>query len=231
VSFCFVIGCFDGVEKSRMKITQGFICLAGIMALWASGQARADTIFDDSGTDYSSSGALCVDGASFAPICSSSRAVILAPAALFVSSGNYDVTQIDVALSYTEGTNGATISLFTDVSEAPGALLGSWAVSGQPFNSPPITAISGISGIALATGSGYFLQISPADASTVDNWSLNAGGVTGEVYDPPFGGLNQTLPVFEILGTQTTSAPEPSSLMMSCSALLALVAVRHRHKG
>jgi hypothetical protein len=116
---------------------------------------RAVTIFNDFAAGYSTQLAgYCVDGASVAPACSGTGS--LSPAALFESPGSYDLTQIDVALTYSEGTNSVVISLFTDVSGAPGALLGSWPESGQPVSSPPVTTISGISGITLANGATFY---------------------------------------------------------------------------
>src|SRR5579863_3075320 len=92
-----------------------------VWALLLGSSANADAIFNDFGPGYGTAlGGYCVDGFSAAPICSSlpTGSVGLAPGALFVSSGNFDLTQIDVSLSYDGGTNSAVISLFTDASNA-----------------------------------------------------------------------------------------------------------------
>ena len=222
-----------------MPWTSSSHCLTRFVSalVWAcifGSSANADAIFNDFGPGYSTGlGGYCVDGSSIAPICSSnlSGSADLTPAALFVAPGNYNVTQIDVALSYTEGTNSAVISLFTDASDAPGTLLGSWTVSGQPFNPLPVTTVSGIGGLTLTSGASYFLEISPGDASTEDGWTYNALGVTGEVYDPPFGGSGLTLPAFDILGSALASVPEPASIVISGTALLAIVAARRGQRG
>jgi hypothetical protein len=188
--------------------------------------ATADTIFSDFGSGDSVQGAsYCVDGASIAPFCSSglSGPNGLAPAALFVSTGSFDVTQIDVALTYVEGPNDAVVALYTDVSNAPGSLLGSWTVAGQPPNIPPVTTISGISGIALVAGGSYFIEISPGNAGTEDMWNENNVGLTGDLFDPPFGGQGLTLPAFDLIGTVAT--PEPSSLAVCLLAFAGALAV------
>jgi hypothetical protein len=208
----------------RLVVALAWVCIFGA-------SANADTIFNDFGTgDSTLLAEYCVDGTSIASFCSTlaTGSDGLAPAALFVSPGNYDVAQIDVSLSYTEGTNSALISLYTDASNAPGTLLGSWAVSGQPYSVPPVTTVSGISGITLTSGTSYFLQITAGGASTEDGWSENDLGLIGEVYDPPYGGSDLTLPAFDVLGTPLASVPEPSSFVISGTALLALLAARRR---
>jgi hypothetical protein len=189
--------------------------------------ANADTIFSDFGPGESAlSNGLCVYGSSIAPDCSlmPNDFSALTPASLFLSPGNYDVTQIDVALFNLAGTNSAVISLYT---AANFELLGSWGVSGQPSeDTPVITTISGISGIALTAGAAYYLEISPGGADTQDGWDLNAVGFTGYVLDSFITGV-QTLPAFDVLGTPLASVPEPAPLLISSLALLVLVVV-HR---
>jgi hypothetical protein len=198
--------------------------------LFLAASAHANTIFNDFGSGYSSQlENYCVDGSVPAPICATGipKGASVAPAALFTSPGNYDLTQIDLGLTFSEGTNSAVISLLTDVGGAPGALLDSWPISNQPISTPPVTTISGISGITLLSGDSYFLQVSPGADDTRDGWSFNNTGATGTVYEPPDGGTDVTLPAFDVLGTPVAT-PEPGTIAICAAALLGLMAFRRR---
>jgi hypothetical protein len=149
----------------------------------------------------------------------------LAPAFAFMSTGNYFVGQIDLSLNWFQGTNSA--SLFTDVGNVPGVLLGSWAVSGQQnLPNPPLTTIAGITGIALASGASYFLQVAPGGATTEDGWVLgpSAGGL---LYEPgsSANGTIVRLPAFDLLGSAT---PEPVTAALVGFGLVVLFAARLR---
>jgi hypothetical protein len=216
------------VYRERGYSLCGRMASAGAFLFFLCSAAHADTIFTDFGAgDSSQLENYCVFGATPALVCSSSLSAgnPLAPAALFMSTGNYDLTQLDLGLTYSEGTNSAVISLFTDVGGAPGVLLDSWSISNQPASTPPVTTISGITGITLLSGDNYFLQVSPGADDTQDGWSFNNTGATGTVYDPPFGGSGLTLPAFDVLGTPVAT-PEPGQLAKCAAALLGLMALR-----
>lgn len=145
----------------------------------------------------------------------------------FTSPGNYSVSQIDVALTWVSGTNGAVVSLWTDGGSVPGTALGSWVVSNLPpfgSTSNQVATISGIGGIALSAGANYFLVVAPADSTTWDAWNLNATGATGLV-DQQIDGTwtlfpGSTLSAFDVLSGTT---PEPSTFVLLGTALLGLL--------
>ena len=153
-----------------------------------------------------------------------------APAAAFTATGDYVVSQLDLSLNWYQGTNSMTVSLLTDSGNAPGALLGSWVISGLPnLPYPPITTISGITGVTLAGGTTYFLQVSPGDVTTQGGWLLGPS-IGGLMYFPsgvPGGGNTITvrLPAFDVVGT---AVPEPNTATLLTLGVASLVACAHR---
>jgi outer membrane protein assembly factor BamB len=130
------------------------------------------------------------------------------PSSEFTSPGNYRVTQISVALGHLSGTNGATIALLgAGQSGAPGRVLGSWSVSGQPACcGGPLTTVSGITGVNLLAGEKYFLQIAPGDDSTSDAWSFNNDGVSTPIYNGETQAYaSSTAPAFDVIGEVSAS--------------------------
>jgi hypothetical protein len=199
----------------------GLIALACASAL---ANASPITIFSSFGPGYTVAGdSLCVYGSSVASSCGGSGTFVWAPAAAFMSTGNYVVSQIDVSLNWFQGTDSATVSLFTDVGNVPGVLLGSWAVSGQQdLPAPPLTTIAGITGITLTNGVSYFLQIAPGGADTKDGWVLGPS-VGGVLYDPPClcSGSIVRLPAFDVLGS---AVPEPATAGLIALGLVVVFA-------
>jgi len=140
--------------------------------------AAGNTFFSNVGSpgSYSSSGRIISGGGN------PSYPYANSPAYSFVAGAGGLVTQIDVALSYQGGTNGAFVSLWTAVSWPPipgcdgcgniqpGTELGSWQVTA---NSTGLTTISGIQDIALTSGAQYFLWILPVALDTFLEWDGN----------------------------------------------------------
>ncbi len=160
-----------------------------------------------------------------------------AEARLFTSPGDYNVTQIDIALVYIQGTNSATVSLRTDDLGMPGTVLTSWDLSGLPSFSgisgtTAITGaqvISGISDLTLSAGQSYFLEADPGRADSQMGWfgipPVNSVTFTASSPGGPWfvEGLYDL--AFSVNG-DPVATPEPSTIMIDLAGLAALGIIR-----
>jgi hypothetical protein len=168
------------IMKSKLRF---LIVVAYALGITAEG-ARADVIFSDFGANFAFDSSEGVPGSPWA--------------AQFASTGNYSVTQIDLALTTLFGNQATvTVSLHrSDTNGSLGASLGSWPVT-IPANVSSVFTISGISGVNLGTGS-YWLEL--ADGGVWLNNSIGAAGfICGSPFCTPVGLV--TLPAFDIIGT------------------------------
>jgi hypothetical protein len=146
------------IMKSKLRF---LIVVAYALAITAEG-ARADVIFSDFGANFAFDSSEGVPGSPWA--------------AQFASTGNYSVTQIDLALTTLFGNQATvTVSLHrSDTNGSLGASLGSWPVT-IPANVSSVFTISGISGVNLGTGI--------ADGGV---WLNNSIGAAGFICGSPF---------------------------------------------
>lgn len=151
----------------------------------------------------------------------------------FKSSGDFELTQIDLGLRFVGGTNnGALISLYTDVAGDPGILLGSWTLASLPTNRSTLATITGITGIDLTAGTKYFLGAASI-GSTSDEWGLaiplNDHG--GREFQSGSWGPIAGLGAFDIIGsTHVTPVPEPPPLALFLTGLAVFGAMTLRRK-
>jgi hypothetical protein len=141
---------------------------------------------------------------------------------LFTAAAAGDVSQIDIALQNFFGSTGATVSLWTDASNALGTRLGSWSFTAAAFNSGNTGAatISGIGGVHLDAATSYFISASAA-GNADDTWRFNNVGASGELIlggEVDYG----TLGTFDILGADVSATPLPSTWVMLLGGLLGL---------
>jgi len=163
-------------------------------------------------------------------------------AGAFTPSGNFILTQIDVAFWFANGpnTNGFTLSLNQDSGGVPGTAVATWTGLAAPsqFAGPSSLVLSVFPAamVLLISGNQYWIVASPSAANTYAAWAINAldgtgvGGIlagnTGAgwvVQDIPFDTLG-----FDVRGTVV---PEPGALSCIAAGLLVLVAARRKTNG
>ena len=197
----------------------GFVAALVSCLSFASAANASSVIFSDFGSGNTSNGSY---GYTVDPGFS--------PAMLFTSSNAAAVSQIDLGLSYNTGINGATVTLLADNAGALGASLGSWSVSSfpqWPSSGNTVTTISGISGVNLAAGGSYFLQVTQPDSLSDEVWNGNSTGATGTVFT---GGVYGTdsLSAFDVLGSSVAATPLPSTWLMLLSGFVGLGFLAYR---
>jgi hypothetical protein len=159
---------------------------------------------------------------------------------LFTATTTADVSQIDAALAYVSlgtGPNQASVSLYTDSSNLPGAVLGSWTITSLPAYSSTVGPLSSTSvspGLLLTAGVSYFLSVT-APSSLQGAWyangrcsgfgSCSAGG-SGTYYfnnGTMNGPFTSALAAFDVLGGPApATTPLPSTWLMLLSGFVGL---------
>jgi hypothetical protein len=216
-----------------------FSLSAGVIAgaiLFASAQAQAGTVYSTFGASaptYFAGTGQFVQGPS-----PSVGTGYQAVADSFTPTLNYDLSSIDVAVSFRGianvfGTDSATVSLDSNNAGSPGAVLASATITGLPGLTCCAVETINVSGVSISAGTEYWVVVTPNNVDTDDIWNTGAGVpfVFGNEIQASSGGAwtPQSSPqnAFDVIGTAT---PEPAGLALGAGgfALLAAFARRRR---
>jgi len=151
-----------------------------------------------------------------------------AQAMAFTPSFDAVLSKIDVAMFWSSGTNSIKLTLNSDNSGVPGAVVASWSLNNLPTFGFCCTAetVNAVSLISLTAGKQYWVVAAPGASDTQAGWTnTNTLGVLAEqdTLNGPFISGTSVRSAFDVIGTET---PEPSSFLL-VAAGLALLARRN----
>jgi uncharacterized protein (TIGR03437 family) len=165
------------------------------------------SIFTDltfSGANANNNGpGYCITGASTANCGPMTTRWIASP---FTPSGDCTLAQVNLALGWSSGANGAVISLVNTQSGSPGTtVLQSWTVTNLPAAGPDaLITLTATSPVTLNRGVQYWLIVKGLAGDTLDFWGGNTSGLTGTLTSLDQGATwnNGTLNLsaFDVLG-------------------------------
>jgi hypothetical protein len=189
---------------------------------------------------YSSFARVCCSGATVSGLTSAAGGEFSA-AMGFTPSANYELTQIDVSLTWTAGTNsGPLLTLNSDNAGLPGSVLMSWNLNGglPPFVSsgaccPAIETVTANSPLLLTAGTQYWLVAAAGASDTWDDWviggNLGAPVAITEISAGPLVRIFDDQGGFDVLGTPV---PEPGlASLVGVGLSLLVVAARRLSKS
>lgn len=141
----------------------------------------------------------------------------------FVSATTGNVSLITIAMGYVNGTNSATLHLFTDNAGVLGSEIGTFGISGMgTFGTAFAPSTVGAAGPLLTTGQSYWLIAESASDSWLA-WNKNTSGVSGNHFFSVDGSdnyLGETAGAFRV---ETSPVPEPVSMIALSGGALALI--------
>ena len=203
-----------------MKLLRCHLCFLGFASL-AYGTV-IDTDFNPTNITYQGGWGIYGTSNNLFPGAFNSMAMAFTP--VFQAS----LTSIDVAISWSSGTNSVDLTLNTDNSGVPGGVIASWTLNNLPSFGFCCTAetVTATSPIPLAAGTRYWITAAPGAPDTRAIWTnTNTLGLLAD---------QQTLGGPFIPGTSTLSAfgvngivvPEPISFFLVAAGLALLAGSR-----
>jgi hypothetical protein len=134
-------------------------------------------IFDNIGTAYPKGSYWCCEGATIFGPTAISGAPEYWEAAAFTPSANHNVTKVEVAVGYVEGTNSLVLGLYSDKNGVPGTAIKTWTISNLPSFGSCCTVESKTdgAGIPVTSGTQYWivLKTNKNSSNTFAAWNVN----------------------------------------------------------
>lgn len=152
----------------------------------------------------------CITGASTTNCGPMTNRWVAAP---FTPGGAVMLSQIDLALGWLSGTNGAVINLVNDNNGVPGtSLLETWTVTNLQYTGPAdLVSVSSTSTVPLQRGTQYWIVVEGMAPDTLIGWngsnSGQSGGAESEDGGVTWTTTSQLLRAFDVLGTPAPGIP------------------------
>jgi len=135
----------------------------------------------------------------------------------FTATNSGTATNAELALQFVSGTDIVNISLFADNSNTRGSSLGSAIAAVTTTGTPTLSTLTNVSftgqNIQLVSGTAYWLQIAPAESSTINWYQINT--ITdSNFFSSGTGYVTAHRGAFQIDDQPLASVPEPTSFAL-----------------
>jgi PEP-CTERM motif-containing protein len=212
-------------------------CGAILLATFISGNGKADVVYSNFGPGgtYDCCGAhgigyfLTIRGASDQQI-----------GMAFTPTSDFYLSQIDLPITWGGGSNDFIVTLQSDSSGLPGAVLESWELAADlpPLGhaNPGAETLLASSAVTLQADQQYWLVVAGGTDTTSGAWNfsstdalgLEAIRLNGGSFTVDSATWFNPMSAFDVLGTPVGAVPEPSSALLVGAVILGLVTCRRR---